>query len=116
MKLHLLFDPRREHLPPRPHKIAAARAQGLSRLAALCAATRQGLAFIGPSTAASLVGREESMPACPLPNRWFLAMFTPLLTFSVARADADEPTAISADQEGGSALEQLNSSARGDER
>src|SRR6478672_9750341 len=50
-------------------KIAAARAQGLSRLAALC-----------PSTAASLVGREESVPACRTLNRWFLSIFTPLLT------------------------------------
>src|SRR5262249_18464022 len=49
---HLLFDPPREHLPSRPQKFAAARAQGLSRLVAFHAATRQGLALIGPSTAA----------------------------------------------------------------
>src|SRR5262245_22867710 len=41
-------------------KIAAARAQGLSRLAALCAAIRKGLALIGPSTAASLVGGKRA--------------------------------------------------------
>jgi hypothetical protein len=48
MKLHLLFDPRREHLPSRPQKIAAARAQGQSRLAAQRAATRQGLGLDWP--------------------------------------------------------------------
>jgi hypothetical protein len=48
MMLNLLFDPRREHLPSRPREFAAARAQGLSRLAAVYAATRQGLALIGP--------------------------------------------------------------------
>jgi hypothetical protein len=80
MKLHLLFDPRREHLPSRPQKIAAARAQGQSRLAAQRAATRQGLALIGPSTAARLGGREQSLPACPISNRWFLIIFAPLLT------------------------------------
>jgi hypothetical protein len=58
-----LLDPRREHLPPRPQKIAAARAQGLSRLAAFFAATRQGSALIGPSTAARLDGRDECVPA-----------------------------------------------------
>jgi len=81
LKLHLLFDPRREHLPSRPQKIAAARAQGQSRLAALRAATRQGLALIGPSTAARLGGREQSLP-CPISNRWFLIIFAPLLTQS----------------------------------
>jgi len=55
VKPHLLFDPRREHLPSRPQKIAAARAQGQSRLAALRAATHQGLALIGPSTTARLM-------------------------------------------------------------
>jgi hypothetical protein len=43
-----------------------ARAQGLSSLAAHCAAGRQVLALIGPSTAARLVCREESVPACPI--------------------------------------------------
>jgi hypothetical protein len=57
-----LFDPHREHLPSRPQNIAAARAQGLSRLAAQRAATRQGLALIGPSTAARFGGREETCP------------------------------------------------------
>jgi hypothetical protein len=61
MMLNLLFDPRREHLPSRPREFAAARAQGLSRLAAVYAATRQGLALIGPSTAARLFSREESV-------------------------------------------------------
>jgi hypothetical protein len=37
VQLHLSFHPRREHLPFRPRKLASARAQGLSRLAALCA-------------------------------------------------------------------------------
>jgi len=37
VQLHLLFAPRREHLPFRPRKIASARAQSPSRLAAFCA-------------------------------------------------------------------------------
>src|SRR5262245_63889014 len=59
-KPHLLFDPRREHLPSRPQKINRRSRAGPLKAGRACAATRQGLALIGPSTAAKFGGREES--------------------------------------------------------
>jgi hypothetical protein len=80
-------QPTRTVRPPTPQKIsrkilyviefAAVRVQGLSRLAA---ATRQGLALIGPSTAARLFSREERRAGCPISNRRFSSIFAPLLT------------------------------------
>jgi hypothetical protein len=48
MKLHLLFDPRREHLPSRPQKIAAARAQGQSRAGRVSRGHPSGLGLDWP--------------------------------------------------------------------
>src|SRR5215470_1929849 len=70
----------REHLPSRPQKFAAARAQGLSRLAAFHAATRQGLALIGPSTAARSSEAGARVWPGTILNRWFSSIFRPLLT------------------------------------
>jgi len=51
----LWFDPRREHSSIPPAESRSRRAQGLSRLAALRGHPK-GLALIGPSTVASLIG------------------------------------------------------------
>ena len=84
--LHLLFDPRPAGIfRPDQRKFAAARAQDLSRLATFLAATRQGLASIGPSTVARLIKSGRRLAALVGPrilNRWFLGIFTPLLTRS----------------------------------
>jgi hypothetical protein len=52
----LWFDPRRGHSSVPTAKSRSRRAQGLSRLAALFCGHPKGLALIGPSTAACLIG------------------------------------------------------------
>jgi len=75
-----LFDPRREHSFVPITKYCHRRDAGTVKAGRIVAATRGGLALIGPSTAACLPAWAKGAARCPISNRWFSSIFTPLLT------------------------------------
>jgi hypothetical protein len=76
----LLFDPRREHSFVPITKSCHRRDAGTVKAGRIFAATRGGLALIGPSTAACLPAWARGAARWPISNRWFSSIFTPLLT------------------------------------
>ena len=76
----LLFDPRREHSFVPITKSCHRRDAGTVKTGRIFAATRGGLALIGPSTAACLPAWAKGAARWPISNRWFSSIFTPLLT------------------------------------
>ena len=84
----LLFDPRREHSFVPITKSCHRRDAGTVKAGRIFAATRGGLALIGPSTAACLPAWAKGAARWPISNRWFSSIFTPLLTSRNQTAEA----------------------------